>query len=228
MAHREGRTSLPNLRPVFGDPDFTAGPFVTRRSTSDTSYLLSSLYISDNDTSTLSTTHHIGHSPNDVPRTPGNVPNTVGRVRMGLEDVDNDENYVVGNENDVENDVENDDDGDGNDNNGEDNRGAVWEETVTQETQTESEELANNINSLQNQVEQLKAEFRESVTSAVNRELSFRGWVEENLTQLEKFSCDGIGKLERTVYNCLLRRDEQWRKQVHGLSRTTENYSSLH
>ena len=217
MAHREGRTSLPNLRPVFGDPDFTAGPFVTRRSTSDISYLLSSLYISDNDTSTLSTTHHIGHSPNDVPRTPGNVPNTVGRVRMGLEDVDNDENDVVGNENDVEN----DDDGDGNDNNGEDNRGAVWEETVTQETQTESEELANNINSLQNQVEQLKAEFRESVTSAVNRELSFRGWVEENLTQLEKFSCDGIGKLERTVYNCLLRRDEQWRKQVHGLRPTS-------
>uniref|UniRef100_A0A8C5F9H7 Bromodomain PHD finger transcription factor n=1 Tax=Gadus morhua TaxID=8049 RepID=A0A8C5F9H7_GADMO len=86
---------------------------------------------------------------------------------------------------------------------------------------TESEELANNINSLQNQVEQLKAEFRESVTSAVNRELSFRGWVEENLTQLEKFSCDGVGKLERTVYNCLLQRDEQWRKQVHRLRPTS-------
>jgi hypothetical protein len=96
---------LPNLRPVFGDPDFTAGPFVTRRSTSDISYLLSSFYISDNDTSTLNTTHHIGHRPNNVPRTPGNVPNTVGRVRMGLEDVDNDENDVVDNENDVENDV---------------------------------------------------------------------------------------------------------------------------
>lgn len=82
----------------------------------------------------------------------------------------------------------------------------------------QTEHLADLVVSLKQQVDNLETDFKDSVDSAVNREMLFREYVYRSLNELESKLMDSIGKLEREVFNCLQRRDEQWRKQRDKLT----------
>ncbi|KAL2083767.1 hypothetical protein ACEWY4_021540 [Coilia grayii] len=166
-------------RPGFGDPDFTAGPFVTRRSLTSRSLageitsLLSSMYINDDDDN-----DDDNNDDDDDDEQDTSAGHTVAHT-------------AEGNEGDTGG--------------------------VTQSTQTEADEMANNMAALKTHVYQLEMDFRDSMASALNREVSFREYVETSLARLEGLFTGNLEKLEKAIASCMLRRDEQWKKQLSRL-----------
>lgn len=168
------------------DPDFSAGPFVTRRQTSasELTSMLDTLYLGDDEDDNSES------DQNPVSRVPTN--------------------------------------GDGNDNETVGVHDANVEteaiETVhgsEQTTQGVSEDLAHEVSLLKEQLDKLEVHMRDSHTSSLNRESTFRDYVNGSFAELERNFTAGLEKLEKDVVNCLLRRDEKWKKQFNKFRTTS-------
>lgn len=88
---------------------------------------------------------------------------------------------------------------------------------MSQATQTDYNEVAEKVAILTQQLNTLDLDFRDSVSSAVNREIIFREYVSTSLAKLESQLMANLAELEKEMCNCLLRRDEQWKKQLSKL-----------
>ncbi len=174
-----------------GDPDFTAGPFVTRRNPQEEiSSLLSSLYLNDDNDD------DDDGVANDEEQAAAGTNNSNGECD---DDVDDDDVDVVAVDDDAD---------------AESNR---ERENVRQDPQADYDEIKNRVSSLKEQVANLENDFRDSITSSLNRESNFREYVDTSLAKLESLLQDNMRQLERGIVNCLLRRDEQWKKQIDQL-----------
>ena len=191
--------------PVFGDPDFTAGPFVTRRNpVNDISSLLSDLYIDGNQ-----------NNPDVAP-------------------IENEDDDADDDDDDENNDDVDEEDVDGNGGDAEPNVAGDREERqyVTQAVYGELKgevnsvkavnvELKGEVNSLKEQVVKLENDFRDSVASSLNREAHLRRYLDTVLTQMADDLRADIQKVERETVNCMLRRDDKWKKELVSLRPTS-------
>ncbi|XP_036066205.1 uncharacterized protein LOC118598098, partial [Oryzias melastigma] len=87
--------------------------------------------------------------------------------------------------------------------------------------QTDHEKIAQDVASLKEQITKLEVHFRDTLTSSLNRESSFRDYVDASLAKLEEMFTSNIEKLEKDVVNCMLRRDEKWKKQLEKFRTTS-------
>ena len=83
------------------------------------------------------------------------------------------------------------------------------------------QEVKESVNSLQNRVDTLEGDFRASVESAVNREHSLREYVDQKFEDFELLLKSSLKQLEQGVVECLLRRDEQWKREIGKLKRSS-------
>lgn len=67
----------------------------------------------------------------------------------------------------------------------------------------------------------LETDFRDSLTSSLNREASFRESVDSSLAKVEASLTANIEQLEKSIVDCLLRRDDMWKKQLDRLRPTS-------
>lgn len=67
----------------------------------------------------------------------------------------------------------------------------------------------------------LETDFRDSLTSSLNREASFRESVDSSLAKVEASLTANIKQLEKSIVDCLLRRDDMWKKQLDRLRPTS-------
>uniref|UniRef100_A0AAV2J967 Retrotransposon gag domain-containing protein n=3 Tax=Knipowitschia caucasica TaxID=637954 RepID=A0AAV2J967_KNICA len=178
------------------NPDFTAGPFVARRNpTGDIESLLDSLYLQDGDVSL----------------------NGDDRIeRAHSQDRVNEENS------------------DHTSQNGEEALGAlgrgllepltpvvVQRENRVDISQTDWDSMQNRMRVLECHLGALETTHRESVSSSLNREASFRESVERALAKMEQEFQDKIEVLEKNMVSCLKRRDEKWQREISTLRPTS-------
>ena len=201
--------------PVFRQPDFTSGPFTSRRSPRNEMASLSELYMEDE--------------------------NPIGQGNAQVEhDVDNDD---VPNGNVDDDDDEDDDDDDGDDANGNvgddghDDADGRFEYVVAHYNELKGEvnslkadndelkgevtslkrvngELKGEVSSLKKQMARLENDFKDSVASSVNREAHLRQSIDSRLSKLGEDMRADLRKLERDTINCMLRRDDKWQKEL--------------
>lgn len=87
-------------------------------------------------------------------------------------------------------------------------------ENVDQGTQTDYDELMDNITTLKEQILRLETDFKDAMDSTLNREMGFREHMSVRLDSLEDLIMSSIQKMDREIYNCLQRRDKQWKRQL--------------
>uniref|UniRef100_A0AAV2M9H7 Retrotransposon gag domain-containing protein n=1 Tax=Knipowitschia caucasica TaxID=637954 RepID=A0AAV2M9H7_KNICA len=178
------------------NPDFTAGPFVARRNpTGEIESLLDSLYLHDGDVSL-------------------NGDDRIARAQS--QDRVNEENS------------------DHTSQNGEEALGAlgrgllepltpvvVQRENRVDISQTDWDSMQNRMRVLECHLGALETTHRESVSSSLNRETSFRESVERALAKMEQEFQDKIEVLEKNMVSCLKRRDEKWQREISTLRPTS-------
>lgn len=81
--------------------------------------------------------------------------------------------------------------------------------------------LSQSVQELRVEINTLKDGLRTSSESAVNREAVFRDAVNQRFDDIEIFMQRSLAKLEKGVIDCLQRRDEQWRKEVDRIRKTS-------
>ena len=83
------------------------------------------------------------------------------------------------------------------------------------------QEISSSIRELQTKVSTLEGEFRASIESTIDRELGLREYVDNKFEDVETRLKDSVQQLERAVVECLLRRDEQWGKELSKVKRSS-------
>lgn len=199
MSEPDPQVSNTDTGNVVVDPDFTAGPFVTRRNpTEELSSLLGSLYLREKQDSSEEE-----HGSQEEVGNPVQDENTANA------NPDVVEAEPQGNVDEAQVEVEQDTGGD--------------EEQVTQ---GQFNNLSRNVQALQEQLRNMERQFRDSVNSSLNRETNFRQYVDTTLGKLEEHFTSELAKLERSVVNCLLRRDEKWKKEMSRMRPTSTPISN--
>ncbi|KAL0150121.1 hypothetical protein M9458_054548 [Cirrhinus mrigala] len=81
---------------------------------------------------------------------------------------------------------------------------------------------------LNQKVQTLEHDFKQSMDSTLNREANFRQAVDVSLAGLEDYFMKSLEKLEKAVTDCFLRRDAKWESQMKKLRLTsTPTFSRL-
>lgn len=87
--------------------------------------------------------------------------------------------------------------------------------------QTVECELRDQVTILKERLLQLESNFSDSMNSAINREEHLRAQWENRLTQLENWVMKKMDVIEKETYNCFLRRDVLWTKQLDKIRLTS-------
>ncbi|XP_053343369.1 activity-regulated cytoskeleton-associated protein-like [Clarias gariepinus] len=73
---------------------------------------------------------------------------------------------------------------------------------------------------LTDKVSSVERDFRQSLDSSVNREISLRDAVDASLEGLTRYCQEALEKMERAIVDCFLRRDVIWENQIKSLRLT--------
>lgn len=87
--------------------------------------------------------------------------------------------------------------------------------------------LTQSVQELHTEISTIKDDFRAYNQSALNRETALRETLDQRFEDIEELMQRSLNKLEHAVVECLQRRDEQWKKEVAQIRKTSTPVARL-
>lgn len=79
--------------------------------------------------------------------------------------------------------------------------------------------ITNDLGSVMDRLNTLETDFRDSLNSALNREVGIRSYVNRSVEVLEQCMISTLKQFEKKLVDCLQRRDEKWKAEHERLKR---------
>uniref|UniRef100_A0A3P9KHT1 ribonuclease H n=1 Tax=Oryzias latipes TaxID=8090 RepID=A0A3P9KHT1_ORYLA len=81
--------------------------------------------------------------------------------------------------------------------------------------------FCNDLGVLSEKLTNLEVDFRDSVSSALNREENLRAYIDKSVEKLEDRTVTMMKQFEEQLVGCLRRREERWKLEIEKLKRTS-------